>query len=84
MARKFFIFEFRFTQPHLHHFLGFIYEKIPPFSLITPYLDRLPNCRHNPWAALWEVLLIFVMLAIFRLLKPAKPAETMPAKLEAA
>lgn len=72
-----------YTQPHLHHLLGFIYEKIPPFSWVTPYLDRLPNYRHNPLAALWEVLLVFVMLAMLRLLKPARSTESMPAKLEA-
>lgn len=72
-----------YTQPHLHHLLGFIYEKIPPFSWVTPYLDRLPNYRHNPLAALWEVLLVFVMIAIVRRIKPATPMQQMRAKLEA-
>jgi hypothetical protein len=61
-----------YRQPHLHHLLGWIYEKVPPFSYVTYYLDRLPNERHNPWACLNEVVLVVVMLVIFWLLKMAK------------
>ena len=61
-----------YRQPHLHHLLGFIYEKIPPFSYVTYYLDRLPNERHQPWACLWEVLLVALMLVAFWLLTLAR------------
>lgn len=61
-----------YRQPHLHHLLGYIWEKIPPFSFVTPWLDRLPNARHNPWACLWEVLLVAVMWLVLRLMTMAK------------
>ena len=61
-----------YREPYMHHFLGFIYEKIPPFSLVTPWLDHLPNYRHQPWACLNEVLLVCLLLVAFWLLKLAK------------
>jgi hypothetical protein len=69
------IFHFKipfYTRPHMHDLLGYIYEKIPPFSFITPYLDRLPSERHQPWACLWEVLLVGLMLMVFWLLTLAR------------
>jgi len=70
-----------YRQPYLHHLLGFIYERIPPFSFITRCIDRLPNERHNPWACLWEVLLVAAMLVAFWLLTLAKsyrPGDIAP------
>lgn len=72
-----------YRQPHLHHLLDFIWKKVPPFSFATPYLDRLPNYRHNPWAIAWEVLLVLVMLALFRLLRQVPSPDAPPPKLEA-
>ena len=57
-----------YRQPHMHHLLGYIYEKIPPFSWVTVYLDRLPNERHNPWACLWEVLIVAFLVLVIRLM----------------
>jgi hypothetical protein len=69
------IFHFKipfYRQPHLHHLLGYIWDKIPPFSYVTRYLNRLPNERHNPWACLNEVALIALLLTVFWLLTLAK------------
>src|SRR5580700_2359765 len=49
------IFHFKipfYTHAHMHDLLGYIYEKVPPFSFVGHCLDRLPNERHNPWACL--------------------------------
>ena len=67
-----------YNQPHMHHFLGYIYDKIPPFSFVTHYLNQLPNERHNPWACLCEVVLVALMLVAIWLLTLArsyKPAS---------
>lgn len=83
------IFHFKipfYRQPHVHQCLGFIYDRIPPFSYVTHAIDRLPNERHNPWACLWEVLLVVLMLVAFWLLTLAKsyrPGEISPKKLAA-
>lgn len=61
-----------YRTPHLHNLLGFIYDKIPPFSTATHYIRLLPYHRNNPWAGLWEVLLIAGMLLVSRLLTLAK------------
>jgi len=56
-----------YQQPHLHDSLHFIYHKIPPFTGLTALIERLPNGRHNPWACLWEVLLVAALGWIIRL-----------------
>ena len=61
-----------YRTPHLHNLLGFIYDKIPPFSFVTHYIKLLPYNRHNPWAGLWEGLLIAALLLVSGLLAPAK------------
>jgi len=61
-----------YRQPHLHHLLGFIYDKIPPFSIVTHYINKLPNERHNPWGCLNEVALVAVMLVLIWLLNLLK------------
>jgi hypothetical protein len=69
------IFHFKipfYTHPHLHDLLGYVYEKIPPFSYVTSYIDRLPNERHNPWACLWEILLIAFLILVVRLMTMGK------------
>ncbi len=69
------IFHFKipfYRQPHMHHLLGYIYEHVPPFSWVTYCLDRLPNERHNPWACLWEVLIVAVLILVIRLMTMAR------------
>jgi hypothetical protein len=68
-----------YRQPHLHHLLNFIYEKIPPFSFVGHWLDKLPSFRHDPWACLVEVLLGALLWLTFKLMKmierPAPPLD---------
>ena len=59
-----------YRQPHLHHLLGCIFDKLPPFT----WIDRLPNYRHQPWALLPEVALIALLAAVLRL-KARDPAK---------
>ncbi len=61
-----------YQHPHLHDVLHMIYHQIPPFSWLTTILNRLPNERHNPWACLWEVLVVTMLLLILRLMKMAQ------------
>lgn len=73
---------FFYRQPHLHNLLHFIYQRIPPFSRVTPFLNRLPDHRHNPWACLWEALLVAVLLLILHLTTMAKRPAARLAKLQ--
>lgn len=61
-----------YREPLMHHLLGYIWEKIPPFSFVTPWLGRLPNYRHQPWACLNEVLIVGGLLVVFWLLTLGK------------
>jgi hypothetical protein len=60
-----------YRKPYMHNFLHIIFDETPPFSWL-----KVPNHRHNPWACLWEIGLIVVMLAIIRFgrFAPAKIA----------
>jgi hypothetical protein len=49
-----------YRVPHLHHFLHIIFDETWPFSLL-----RVPSNRQHPWACLFELALIFAMLAVF-------------------
>jgi len=51
-----------YRQPHLHHTLHWLYAQVPALS----FLDHLPNNRQNPWAILWELLLVAALLLIIR------------------
>ncbi len=57
-----------YRQPHLHNLLHLIFDRIPPFT----WIDKLPNDRQKPWAALWEVLLVVLLLVTIRLMDRAK------------
>lgn len=70
-----------YRQPHLHHFLNFIYEQIPPFSCLGHYLDDLPSYRHNPWAGLWELLFVAALLLVLRLMTMIKRPVARPGEL---
>jgi hypothetical protein len=66
-----------YRQPHMHHFLGYIYDHIPPFSYVTHWINQLPNERHNSWACLCEVALValmFVAIWLLNLLRSYQPA----------
>lgn len=71
-----------YRQPHLHDLLHLIYHRIPPFSWLTSIVNRLPNARHNPWACLWEVLLVAMLLLTLRLMTMAERPSVRPAKLQ--
>jgi hypothetical protein len=61
-----------YQQPHMHHLLSLLFDRTPPFSLM-----KIPSHRHNPWACLYEVALVLLMLAAIRLL--TKPQAAPPA-----
>jgi hypothetical protein len=74
-----------YQHPHLHDLLNYIYHQIPPFSSVAAQIERLPNHRHQPWACLWELLLVSVLLLVIRLMtmaqRPVKrrgPLEMQP------
>lgn len=69
------IFQFQipfYRRPLMHDLLGWVWEKTPPFSFVTHAIKLLPYNRHNPWAGLWEVLLVAVLLLALQLLQLAK------------
>ncbi len=77
-AQEIFHFQISFyRQPHMHHLLGWVWDKIPPFSLVTNGLNRLPNWRHNSWACLSEILLVLMLLVTIRLLTKAKRPDVV-------
>jgi hypothetical protein len=45
---------------------------------VTPYLDALPNYRHDPPACLWELLLVVTLLLILRLITMGKRPRVRP------
>ena len=57
-----------YRQPHLHHLLHWIYAQVPALS----FLDHLPNHRHNPWAILWELLLVAALILVIRVSEKRK------------
>jgi hypothetical protein len=81
---KFFHFPLPFyRQPHLHNLLHYIYHQIPPFTGLTAMINRLPNERNNPWAGLWEVLLVAGLWLLARrsgTTQNAAPRKSAPRK----
>ena len=59
-----------YQRPHLHDLLHWLYAQVPPLA----FLDHLPNHRQNPWACLWELLIVVIMLIAIRLLKKKNPS----------
>lgn len=51
-----------YRTPHMHHFLGWLLAKIPGVS----WLDHLPNNREHPWAAVFELCLVAMMLTLIQ------------------
>ena len=51
-----------YQMPWIHFSLNYILVQIPPFN----YMDMLPDNRNNPWACIWELLLIAVLAFAFR------------------
>ena len=48
--------------PWLHFLINDVLDLVPPFR----YMDMLPDNRNNPWAVIWELLLISLLVFIFR------------------
>jgi hypothetical protein len=72
-----------YPHPYLHAVLGYIWGKIPPFSFLTPYLDHLPNFRHNPLACLFEFLLVALLLLVLKLISMGqRPRKRGPDAME--
>ena len=69
-----------YPHPYLHMTVGFIWKYIPPFSFVTPFLDHLPNLRHNPLACVFEFLLVACLLLVLKLItmgkRPKRRQET--------
>ena len=61
-----------YPHPFIHSLDGYIWEHIPPFSFITPWLDGLPNLRHNPLACVFEFLLVAFLLLVLKLITMGK------------
>ena len=51
-----------YSMPWIHFTLNYVFDQIPPFN----YLNMLPDNRLNPWAVIWELLLIGLLAFIFR------------------
>jgi hypothetical protein len=68
-----------YHRPFIHNFDGYIWEHIPPFSFVTPYLDALPNLRHNPLACVFEFLLVAFLLLVLKLITMGKRPPQRPA-----
>ena len=74
-----------YQQPHLHNLLHIVYHQIPPFAWVTALLVRLPYNRENPWACLWEALLVATLLLVIRLMTMAeRPARVAASRKSAA
>ena len=68
-----------YHQPYLHNFLGHIVNETRPFSYL-----RVPSHRLNPWASLWEVgLIVVLLLAIHLLNKKKSPTPQNPGRMPA-
>ncbi|MBS1612123.1 MAG: hypothetical protein JST49_04830 [Bacteroidetes bacterium] len=50
-----------YNTPHLHNALNFLYDLIPGW-------ENLMDLRYQPWAAIFEVLLIALLILIIRAL----------------
>ncbi|HXC35094.1 MAG TPA: hypothetical protein VNV43_04420 [Candidatus Acidoferrales bacterium] len=61
-----------YPRPYIHGFDGFIWDHIPPFSFVTPYLDHLPNLRQNPRACVFEFVLVALLLLVLKLITMGK------------
>jgi hypothetical protein len=67
-----------YRQPHMHHLLHWIYAQVPALS----FLDHLPNNRENPWAMIWEVLLVAGLIVIIRFSGGKKKSKAKAAKAD--
>lgn len=61
-----------YPRPFIHDFDGYIWEHVPPFSFVTPWLDHLPALRQNPWACVFEFLLVATLVVILKLITMAR------------
>lgn len=61
-----------YPRPYIHNFDGYIWEHVPPFSFVTPFLDHLPNLRHDPLACVFEFMLVAILLLALKLIMMGK------------
>lgn len=61
-----------YPHPYIHELDGYIWEHFPPFSFVTPFLDRLPNLRHDAWACVFEFVLVAALLVVSQLITMGK------------
>ncbi len=61
-----------YPRPYIHSFVGYIWEHVPPFSFVTPFLDHLPSLRQNPWACVFEFILVAALLVVLKLITMGK------------
>ncbi|MGH7978873.1 MAG: hypothetical protein ACREE6_05815 [Limisphaerales bacterium] len=67
-----------YPRPYIHNFDGYIWAHIPPFSFVTPFLDHLPGLRQNPWACVFEFVLVAMLLVVLKLITMGKrPGATI-------
>ncbi len=57
-----------YAHPYLHMADGYIWEHVPPLSIVAHLLDRLPSLRQDPLACAFEFLLIAVLLLVLKLI----------------
>jgi hypothetical protein len=67
-----------YHRPYLHNLDGYLWKTIPPFSFVTPYLDHLPNLRHNPWACVFEFVLVAILLLVLKLITMGQKPRPQP------
>jgi hypothetical protein len=53
-----------YKRPWIHDALNYIFDNTVPFN----YLNYLPDNRLNPWACIWELLIIACLALILRAL----------------
>lgn len=64
-VQRLFNFDIRFyDMPWIHFTLNFVLNQIPPFN----YMYLLPDNRNQPWACIWEFVLIGILALIFRVM----------------
>lgn len=60
-----------YRHPVMHNLLHKVFDQMPPFSYLY-----VPSNRHNPWACLWEVALVLLMLGL--ICRPCLRRQSQP------
>lgn len=69
-----------YPRPYIHNFDGYIWDQVPPFSFVTPYLDHLPNLRRDPWACVFEFMLVAMLLVVLKFISMGKRPSRFTAR----